>query len=168
MREYWFFFSTGLPTSTLSVISLEKGKKKENRIYTKERDRKTKRGSAGWEEQKKRMKNMRLAAEKLGEGTEIKKIRDMWKKCSKYMQLSMQIFCIHGVPGDLLQYIRKNVQCTTRAYRILWPTMLCAWLAFTTQVLIKMLSHMTTPSLQLPLCTQTPDWRLHLRKERQI
>lgn len=66
-----------MPTSTLSVISLEKGKKKENRIYTKERDRKTKRGSAGVEEQKKRMKNMRLAAEKLGEGTEIKKIRDV-------------------------------------------------------------------------------------------
>lgn len=41
------FFSTGLPTSTLSVISLEKGKKKEDGIYTKERDRKTKRGSAG-------------------------------------------------------------------------------------------------------------------------
>lgn len=57
---------------------------------------------------------------------------EMWKKCSTYMLLSMQIFCIHGVPGDLLQYISKNVQCTTRAYRILWPTMQCAWLSFMT------------------------------------
>lgn len=113
MRKYWFFVSTGLPTSTLSVISLEK-KKIQGKLHIQKRETERQRGGAGWEKQKARGKTRR------GEGTESER----WETCTIYICFSVcKYYVFMEYLEDLLQYISKNAKNTTRAHRILRPTM---------------------------------------------
>ncbi len=74
--EYWFFSPTGLPTSTLSLISLEKGKRKKT-AYTRKRETEKKEGVQDEKSKIREWRKWDRQQKKLERALITKKMRDV-------------------------------------------------------------------------------------------